>query len=121
MWIVGLLGLVVSLGFLRGDSARYTYSGTEVFRTESEYTAFKEAVAHPEVSIKEVQTLSSAPPILVDFVMEILKGLDFQYGERSGLPTGDGLFGNVFITGLILFLAPLLVGLACVINSKVEG
>jgi len=104
LWTVGAILLVVSLVFLRGDSARYDYTGTEVFRLETEYTAFKEVMTSPELTIEEVQTLSSAPPILVDFHVQAPKGLDFPYGKRSGLPFNDGLFGSFFALGIVACL-----------------
>lgn len=60
------------------------YKGKEVFRTESEYSQFKEVVGQKEVQIQSVTVLSSSPPIVTTFSVFVPYDMDFGYGERTG-------------------------------------
>ena len=80
----GIFLLIVSATiFLFADKV---YEGKEVFQTEQEYTAFKEAVAEDAVSIKNIDVLSSDPPIIVDFCLFVNNNYKFEYGEGTFSP-----------------------------------
>jgi hypothetical protein len=52
-----------------------------VFRTESEYTDFKEALANPQVTSWDATVLSSEPPILIQFTAKAQANYNLAYGQ----------------------------------------
>jgi hypothetical protein len=62
-----------------------TYSGKEVFNSEAEYTKFKQALVEDNVrwATGNIQVLSSDPPIIVKYSVEVDKGQIFPYGNYS--------------------------------------
>ena len=76
-----------------------TYGGKVVFETEEEYSDFKRAVGDDVVDIRDIMTLSSEPPVVVDFEVRVPYDYSFGYGDRSE-DTSDihlGYVVNVFI------------------------
>ena len=110
----GYLWIVVGVLLLLGASvcsllveSEYFYEGKVVFETEAEYTAFKVAVGDTEVRINEMMVLSSEPPIVAEFWIEAPDSLDFQYGKRGILPSGD-IFSSLLATGLAFLVGGIL-------------
>ncbi|MCJ7789538.1 MAG: hypothetical protein MUP69_05040 [Candidatus Atribacteria bacterium] len=63
------------------EKSSVPYSGKEVFRTEAEYSQFKEAVGQKGVSIDEMIILSSSPPIVAEFKVNVAPDVAFPYGQ----------------------------------------
>jgi hypothetical protein len=88
-WFIFYCVITVLLSTV-GDIIYYTYadvnySGKVVFNTESEYALFKEAVSNPQVEYQNnnMSILSSDPPIVVNFKVQVPKDFVFNYGERN--------------------------------------
>jgi len=81
---------VIFLGVMTGFFWSVSYIGKETFRTQQEYTDFKEAVSNPEINIVNMQSLSSEPPIVVSFDVEVPPKVVFAYGvkDKAQLPAG---------------------------------
>ena len=77
--VLSIAGIVASINEPQED----TYCGKEVFTTEREYTEFKQAVADDTVEVVSVQSLSSAPPIIVAFEVIVEGDSEFGYGKRE--------------------------------------
>jgi large-conductance mechanosensitive channel len=58
------------------------YSGKEVFTTEEQYTKFKQSLvdSNAKWETKDMQVLSSDPPIIVSYKVGVEKGQAFPYG-----------------------------------------
>ena len=63
------------------------YSGEIAFYNNEDYQEFKEAIASPDVSIVEVQELSSEPPIIVKFEVITSNDYEFMWGEKASITT----------------------------------
>lgn len=74
------------------------YEGKVVLWSDEEYVEFKKAIAPTEVRIRELDILSSEPPIIIQFRIEADKGLGFPYGKAEE-PLGKDW---MFFTGLPL-------------------
>jgi len=99
-WFLVLLCVAVMvLGLFVEVFAPHSYSGKETFHTEQEYTLFKEAVASSDVHIHRMQSLSSEPPIIVNFVITVSRDVAFPYGKRGNpmQPLGYGMIGLSFV------------------------
>lgn len=116
-WVVGImitllgttaivLAVLTLTGMLPSDSYN---SGRLVFRTEAEYGDFKEVLANPEISIKRIVVLSSAPPIIVDYEVSYPHSVAFPYGvPRSngwGSPAVSILIGGLIIAMGVTIMA----------------
>lgn len=100
-----VMGAGLFLGFFSDDS----YSGKETFRTEQEYTLFKEAISSPDVHIQSMQSLSSEPPIVVNFQIMTPRDEAFPYGKKDeALQPSGCLLASVGFVGLcfVLFYNP---------------
>ncbi len=62
-----------------------SYSGKLVFYTEKDYSEFKLELAKPEVDFnsRNILVLSSDPPIVVQFYVNVPNGYKFPYGDMS--------------------------------------
>jgi hypothetical protein len=92
---VMMLG-VIGVGIFMGFFARDTYIGKETFRTEQEYTVFKEAVSNSTVSIESIQSLASVPPIVVNFQLTVPRDEVFPYGKKNN----EGRMGGYILCGV---------------------
>ena len=59
------------------------YSGQVIFRTEADYTAFKDYLSQPEVTLDEIQALTSEPPILVKYKVDVPRSWKFPYSYSN--------------------------------------
>ena len=109
--ILGLLItsiILIATSFLTiGESSIYAYQGKEVFQTTEAYQNFKIEVGAEKVDIEEMEVLSSAPPIVVQFEVNAPKGLGFPYGQKDALPVGPR-FGIILGSGIGLLMCALL-------------
>lgn len=102
---LAVIGAGVFMGFFADDF----YSGKETFHTEQEYTLFKEAMSSPNVRINTMRSLSSEPPIIVDFVIRAPNDEVFPYGKKDNSlqPGGCILAGLGFVAlCFVLFYNP---------------
>jgi len=102
--VLGVLGVLalVALAVLLFASP-FVYEGKVRFDTTTEYTAFKEAVAQEHVKIYMIESLSSEPPIIVNFSIAVPRTQVFTYGKRVYTPL---VVPAVMIGGVgVLFLA----------------
>ena len=96
---------VMMVGIILGFFNPIEYSGKEVFYSEQEYVEFKEIVGARDVHITEMITLSSAPPIVVQYKVLIPRGMGFPYGEEDKVAPIVGYI--LAIIGLAGFIATL--------------
>ncbi len=95
--IVALLLLTgATVGFFYEPLTTDTYQGQEIFRTEAEYTAFKEAMGSKGVKIEDMKSLSSTPPIIVSYHIVVPAHQPFPYGTEG--------IGTLLMTGYIVGL-----------------
>lgn len=73
------------------ESPKVYYSGTLEFSSTQEYTKFKDFVISPQVDIKDIDVLSSEPPIWVQYRVTVPRELTFPYvyADKYG-DTSDG-------------------------------
>ncbi len=69
----------------------FTYEGKVRFDTVDEYTTFKEAMAEDHVRIDNIEALSSEPPIIIGFSVQVPRSQTFPYGARDYF-TGQFIF-----------------------------
>lgn len=62
------------------------YRGRAVFESDAEYGKFKRAIVDNNADIREMNILSSTPPIIADFDVFVDAEHDFGYGEREAIP-----------------------------------
>jgi len=75
-----------------------TYTGKLSFDTEQEYTQFKQEIVNSEAIWNRMDVLSSDPPILVQFRVQVSQDYDFPYGEKSNIgPTMAIVFGVLLV------------------------
>ena len=79
------------------------YVGHEVFDTETEYVSFKKALVEADATwdkeSNKMWVLSSAPPIIVDFNVDVPQNKLFPYGEKENNRVVE------FLLGLVIMLA----------------
>jgi len=95
--VISLLGMAVGMPLMYVSDAYvdYEYSGKEVFNTEQEYTAFKTELGRDDVQIWSISSLSSSPPIIVEFIAHVDGELEYRlpYGtERKTVGAWPLLF-----------------------------
>ena len=80
------------------------YEGKVAFWSEEEYVEFKKVMAPTQVQIVELDILSSEPPIIIQFKVEVDKDFEFSYGKKEevvipgwALPVGLSLLGFAII------------------------
>lgn len=110
-----LVGLALFIsGIVVGESVPSgTFSGSETFNTEEEYTQFKVALALTDWDLQKVRVLHSDPPVLVEFHTYDATH-SFPYGTE-GITVGETpalyipgmVFMFVSIISLSLLLEPL--------------
>jgi hypothetical protein len=109
--ILSLIGIaIVGIAILYGTgqvSDYGYYRGQEVFYTEQEYIKFKQALVDYEVTIEDIDVLSSEPPIIVKFAIYGVEKPDvFPYGEKINTGIGMAMFIGVIgiaVTGISVF------------------
>lgn len=77
-------GISISVQHIRDyERSHESYSGKVVFYNEEDYGEFKLELAKPEVDFnsKNILVLSSEPPIVVQFYVNVPNGYKFPYGE----------------------------------------
>jgi hypothetical protein len=83
--MLGCIGSGAYLAVRWSNNCQYIYTGKEVFQTEQEYTAFKDAVVASDASIVGTSSLSSSPPIIIEFhVTTDHTAVPFPYGTKQG-------------------------------------
>lgn len=113
-----LLGIaVLVLGGIFGGiqvhfAAPLYFEGKETFMSQEEYTAFKVALAMPEVEVKEMAALSSKPPIVVTFKVYVPRNHNFGFGICTGTADAEWLF--------ILLLMPIAIMVSALIPNEEE-
>lgn len=109
-WVVFFLCLifaciVIPVGVYTNDPwPNGEFSGQEIFESEEEYSKFKTALTETSWDLDYVKTLSSKPPILVDFWNVEDPTHQFPYGKESTSWEGFNTF-LVVMGGLALFVA----------------
>jgi hypothetical protein len=109
--ILLLLTCLVVLATVVGSIYAYklsawSYSGKVVFNTEEEYTKFKQDISDENIKIVDVKSLSSAPPIVVDFEVETQHDYLFNYGNLRKDANGNRgviIAGGVAISFVLIF------------------
>ena len=100
-----LLGLVVGaamlLSFYYADLTTDSYRGQATFQTEAEYTAFKTAIGDGTVTIRDMKSLSSAPPIVVTFDVMVPAHQPFAYGQQVGEIASAGVIGIILAVSML--------------------
>ncbi len=90
----------------------YTYTGRIVFVSEQEYSQFKQfLVDHKEIDIsntsdrQRLTILSSSPPIIVDYKLQIASNINFayDYDEKKNIPPLELIIGMVCLVGGMVF------------------
>jgi hypothetical protein len=101
-----LLGVLAvwGIGSIKYNHTNWTYSGKAVFNTVQEYTQFKLAVGQMESqNVEKLQVLSSEPPIVAFFTVNVPPHTDFPYGNHDKLSDwGVGIFIGIIISAVIL-------------------
>ncbi len=88
------------------------YSGKVVFNSESDYQVFKNELVKSEALWNSMESLSSQPPIIVKFSVDVNKNYDFPYGKKDTL-------NRVFVLVLpTLLLALLLITIGISLNKE---
>jgi len=119
LWIMGLVGLgLVLAGVLRYLRLRKQidskhYDGKLVFDTLTEYGKFKRAVGSEKVTHYSTDVLSSEPPIVVQFGVDVTPEGAFPYGEETiyyksefdGLLLGTFVFGGIILIMAVAVVA----------------
>ena len=97
--------IVVVAGAWMGVFSEDSYSGKETFRTEQEYTLFKEVLSNPDIYIISMQSLSSDPPIVATFELTTPKDMEFPYGEKDNAQRPLGyILAVIGFAGLLVVL-----------------
>jgi len=97
-YIVGMLLVMVVVWFAVimpiSEKSPAVYEGKEVFRTEADYNQFKEVIGLKDVDIQSIVVLSSSPPIVVEFNVQVPYDMIFAYGDfKRQTGFGKDLFG----------------------------
>ncbi len=112
MMVCGVTLAIAGLFVFRSDVD--TYSGKAVFTSEVEYQQFKETMAHPDVDILSIQELSSKPPIVVIFELDVPEDSDvrFTYTEPYKAGRNDStervfswVIGGMLVLGSVFVVA----------------
>ena len=86
------------------------YGETLVFESEGPFVDFKEelktGVVEGDVKLIEYMEVSSVPPIIVDFRIQVPRDYVFPYGETQSRHDGLQLVTIAFILALILLVLP---------------
>jgi len=117
--IAGIVGGALLLWHSWSNWDYSEYEGEAVFYSAEEYTQFKYAILEPEVQKWEASTLTSDPPIVVQFKVETDFGYDFPFGERTDcrlLYTDAGL--GYFIGGGFLVTLSAGLGLPAALRER---
>lgn len=85
LWLIAVVAGSVVLGqyLAKDETCTYTYSGREVFQTQEEYREFKVVMSQEGMKWWQMDVLSSDPPIVAEFKVEVAYGVDVPYGEVS--------------------------------------
>jgi uncharacterized membrane protein len=85
-YLLGALVIISGISIVSGIfvSESKEYSGKIVFQSEQEYSQFKEVIAKDYVSFdtQDILVLSSSPPIVVQFKVEVQGDNGFPYGKK---------------------------------------
>ena len=101
--VIALIGGGVFWGTILAGYGQDTYGGVIVANTEEEYSQFKQELADtPILAINELDTLSSSPPIIVNFSIEVPYGYQFPYGKISPFDNSLHYSWVAFIIGATL-------------------
>jgi hypothetical protein len=105
-----LLSIAILLPFALNTANRY--EGNLVFNSEEEYIKFKETVVETGAIWNDtndtnlhIHTISSAPPILVDFEVRID---NFPYGEINNKYKVNNIIVSIlipFVLGILVFMS----------------
>lgn len=113
LWVLGLVGLgLVLAGVLRYLRLRKQidfkhYTGKLVFDSLAEYSKFKRAVGSEQVTSYSTDVLSSEPPIVVQFGINVTANGVFPYGKEKIYHKSDfdAYCVGMFIFGGLLLLS----------------
>ena len=104
-FMVFILLVMIGFGIYLGVFMNDLYNGKETFRTEEEYTLFKETISSPDIDIINMQSLSSKPPIIVNFTIRTPSDNLFPYGKKDGVRQPGGyVVALVGFAGLLFVL-----------------
>lgn len=86
------------------------YDGKLIFNTIEEYAEFKKAIGNPLVTDFTAQTLSSEPPVIVQFAAISTPSYELPYGNQQTYSKYDNSIGIEFLlaVGLVFALFGLL-------------
>jgi hypothetical protein len=98
--VVVMVVVCIFVTYPMAKQAGVVYQGKELFRTEAEYSQFKEVIGEKDISIKDISVLSSEPPIIVQFRVNVPGNIQFGYG-RVEIP----LWGNIMGWEIVTILA----------------
>ena len=99
LWIAIVGGTLIWGGPYLTNINGNTVHGILTFSTEDQYIAFKEALIQPGIEIKDVDSLSSSPPIIVKYSAHIDRGVDFPY---EGTRSSDANEAPFLVLGILL-------------------
>lgn len=107
--LAGIALIVIGAGVDHSDID--TYSGKVVFESTEEYQQFKRVMAHPDVEIIDIRELSSEPPMIVSFEIDIPEdsGAVFTYAEPYKHDRNDAIVWQLYpFIGAVLIIVPTL-------------
>lgn len=81
--LLSTLGVGIGLTRHWVSTATVLRSGQVTFSSEQDYTAFKMAVIQVGADWNQMDVMSSAPPILVKFAVNVAPNAYFPYGTES--------------------------------------
>jgi hypothetical protein len=105
--LVGLALVGIGIPFLiNNEVTSYRQDGQLMFNTEQEYSQFKQVIGNNEVEIIDVDALSSAPPIVVQY--DVIYPSDYEFNYEGNKTTQNGkyteIYLSLFVIGGILLL-----------------
>ena len=118
-WVVVIVvvGLWCGLGIPATINSHDTYKGQVSFQTEDSYSQFKQTLidTNAKWDSGEISVLSSTPPIIVAYIVDVEHNLNFPYGEEKG---NGGKVVNIILTssviaGLFIIIYYYLFGRVC--------
>ena len=109
-WVVVIVavGLWCGIGIPAIINSDDKYQGQESFQTEESYSQFKQTLIDTKAKWDsgEMSVLSSKPPIIVTYVVDVKHNLSFPYGEEKGVVEKTVniyivSFGILMVSGII--------------------
>jgi hypothetical protein len=83
--------------FVWTNPVQVGYEGKIVFDDEQSYTEFKQVIGREDIEINDILVLSSDPPIVVQYDIDVPSDVEFPYGDFSPNIVAAKLAGSSFM------------------------